>query len=134
MATLHAADAQVLLPVVIEKNQPLEFHSWSPDCRMARGVWDILVPADGVAVTPDVVIAPLVGADRAGFRLGNGGGYYDRALALFEPRPQIIGVGDAGCLIPTIYPMPWDIPINEILLSDGTWLKPSHMQRSTHCG
>jgi len=106
MATLHAAGAQVLLPVVLEKNQPLAFHSWSPDCRMARGVWDILVPADGVAVTPDVIIAPLVGADQAGFRLGNGGGYYDRTLAILEPRPQVIGVGYAGCLLPTIYPMP----------------------------
>ena len=123
MEKAHAAGAQILLPVVVEEYRPLQFHTWTPGCRMTRGVWNILVPADGTAHAPDLVIAPLVGVDEDLYRLGNGGGYYDRTLARLIPRPRAIGVGFSGCLIPTIYPMPWDIPMSEVLLSDGTHLK-----------
>lgn len=87
---------------------------------MTRGVWNIPVPADRAEDRPDIVISPLLGVDRDLYRLGNGGGYYDRTLAALDPRPRIIGVGLAGCILPTIYPMPWDIPMDEIILSDGT--------------
>ena len=123
MSAAHAAGVQILLPVVVEKQAPLEFRRWSPGCRMIRGIWNIPVPTDGEACLPDIVIAPLVGVDEARFRLGNGGGYYDRTLVRLEPRPRIVGVGLAGCLLPTIYPMPWDVPMSEVLLSDGTHLK-----------
>ncbi len=123
MESVHAAGARVLLPVVVEKGAPLEFHAWSPGCRMARGFWNILVPADGEVHVPDVVVAPLVGVDEELYRLGNGGGYYDRTLVRLAPRPRIIGVGLSGCLLPSIYPMPWDVPMSEVLLSDGTHLK-----------
>ncbi|MCB1340165.1 MAG: 5-formyltetrahydrofolate cyclo-ligase [Pseudooceanicola sp.] len=122
MSAAHRDGASILLPVVIEKSSPLEFHTWSPGCAMARGVWNILVPADGESRTPDLVIAPLVGVDSELYRLGNGGGYYDRTLVRLEPRPRIIGVGLAGCRLPSIYPMPWDVPMDEVLLSDGTHL------------
>ena len=49
-----------------------------------------------------------------------GGGYYDRTLARLDPLPRVIGVGFAGCRIPTIYPMPWDIPMHDVVLADGT--------------
>lgn len=123
MCRVHEAGAQILLPVVTAKDAPLEFHTWSPDCRMARGIWNILVPASGEPRRPDVVIAPLVGVDETLHRLGNGGGYYDRTLARIETSPRTIGVGFAGCQLPTIYPMPWDVPMDEALLSDGTHLK-----------
>ena len=123
MERAHAAGARVLLPVVVEEHAPVEFHAWSPGCRMTRGFWNILVPADREDHEPDIVIAPLVGVDEDLYRLGNGGGYYDRTLARLEPKPQIIGVGFSGCLLPTIYPLPWDVPMSEVLLSDGTHLK-----------
>ena len=69
---------------------------------------------------PDIVVAPLVGVDKALYRLGNGGGYYDRTLAALDPRPRVVGVGFAGCLMPTIFPMSWDVPMDTVLLSDGT--------------
>lgn len=122
MTRAHGAGAQILLPVVIEKNKPLAFQTWTPDCRMERGLWNIPVPADGKTEQPDIVIAPLLGADTALYRLGNGGGYYDRTLATLTPPPRVIGIGFAGCLLPSIFPMPWDIPMDEILLSDGTRL------------
>ncbi|SFQ68152.1 5,10-methenyltetrahydrofolate synthetase [Roseivivax halotolerans] len=122
MRKVYDAGAHVLLPVVIEEQAPLEFRTWSPDSRMARDVWNILVPADGAPRRPDVVIAPLVGVDKDLYRLGNGGGYYDRTLALIAPKPRIIGVGFSGCWLPTIFPMPWDVRMDDVLLSDGTHL------------
>jgi 5,10-methenyltetrahydrofolate synthetase len=120
MSNAHAAGARIVLPVVVEEHTPLEFRTWTPDCRMVRGFWNILVPADGEPASPDLVIAPLVGVDDALYRLGNGGGYYDRTLASIDPPPRSIGVGFAGCTVPTIYPMPWDVPMDDVLLSDGT--------------
>ncbi|UWR39482.1 5-formyltetrahydrofolate cyclo-ligase [Sulfitobacter sp. W074] len=119
MAKTHAAGATILLPVVAEKNAPLSFRAWQPGCAMARGVWNIPVPACGAEAVPDIVISPLLGVDDACFRLGNGGGYYDRTLAQFDPLPKVIGVGFSNCLIPTIFPMPWDIPMDRVVLSDG---------------
>jgi 5,10-methenyltetrahydrofolate synthetase len=77
--------------VIVQKSAPLEFWVWKPGMPMDRGVWDIPVPATREAVEPDVLIAPLVGFDTAGFRLGYGGGYFDRTLAASSPRPYCIG-------------------------------------------
>ncbi len=123
MTRVHASGARILLPVVVEEQAPLEFHTWSPGCGMTRGAWNILVPTDGDVLVPEIVIAPLVGVDEALYRLGNGGGYYDRTLARLDPRPRILGVGWATCRVPTIFPMPWDVPMDEVLLSDGTILR-----------
>lgn len=120
MTKAHEAGASVLLPVVVDKNAPLIFRVWSPDCVMERGVWNIPVPMDDVKMVPDIVISPLLGVDEACFRLGYGGGYYDRTLARFDPLPKMIGVGFADCAISTIFPMPWDIPMDSIVLADGS--------------
>ena len=119
MREIHEAGAAVLLPVVERTVQPLVFRRWTPGCPMARGVWNIPVPDGTEAGTPDIVIAPLVGVDADGYRLGNGGGYYDRTLVRIEPRPWIVGVGYAACRLPTIFPMPWDVPMDAVVLDDG---------------
>lgn len=120
MARVQAAGATVLLPVVLEKNAPLVFRPWFPGCTMVRGIWNIPIPANGPDLIPDVVVTPLLGVDDACFRLGNGGGYYDRTLAQFDPLPRVVGVGFADCRIPTIFPMPWDIPMEDVILTDGS--------------
>ena len=120
MAQAHVAGATVLLPVVLEKSAPLVFRPWTPGCAMERGIWNIPVPRDGPELCPDVVVAPLVGVDRECFRLGNGGGYYDRTLARLVPHPLIIGVGWPNCAVSTIFPMPWDIPMDCVVLANGT--------------
>lgn len=120
LARLDAAGVAVALPVVSAKAAPLAFRRWRPGARMVRGAaWGIPEPATGERVTPDVVIAPLVGVDARGYRLGNGGGYFDRTLAVLSPR-EIVGVGHAFACLPTIYPMPWDIPMTLVVLGDGT--------------
>ncbi|WP_417416139.1 5-formyltetrahydrofolate cyclo-ligase [Hoeflea sp.] len=115
--------AQICLPVVVEKNEPVEFHRWSPDSAMAKGIWNIPVPADLGPVVPDVVIVPLVGVDEEGYRLGNGGGYYDRTLARLPDDLMIIGVGQPFARMKTIFPMPWDIPMKKVVLGDGSVLE-----------
>ena len=116
MGRAHHKGAKVCLPVVVGRDQPLEFRPWHPGCPMTRGDWNIPVPAEGAAVRPDLVVSPLVGVDDANFRLGNGGGYYDRTLAAMIPKPRMIGIGFPACRIKTIHPMPWDIPMDEVIL------------------
>lgn len=119
MASADAAGARVLLPVVAAKEAPLVFRRWRPGCAMAPGVWNIPAPVDGEAEMPDTVIVPLLGIDESGYRLGNGGGYYDRTLVRLRPMPKIVGVGHAFCRMKTIFPMPWDVPMDSVILTDG---------------
>lgn len=107
-----------LLPVVVERGRPLQFRSWRPGERLERGIWDIPVPADGTCATPDVVIAPVVGFDGALYRLGYGGGYFDRTLAQIREKPLVIGVGYGSQAIATIRPQPHDIPMDTIITAD----------------
>ena len=118
MSRADAAGASILLPVVVRTAAPLIFRRWSPGCSMERGTWNIPIPSGNETATPDIVISPLVGVDGQGFRLGNGGGYYDRTLAALDPRPRVIGVGFSFCRMDTIFPMPWDIPMDEVVLAD----------------
>ncbi len=106
---------RIALPVVIRKGWPLEYRIWTPGDPLERGVWNILVPSRGPAVQPDVVIAPVVGFDEAHYRLGYGGGFFDRTLAAMPRKPLTIGVGYAQTRIPTIYPQSHDIPMDVVV-------------------
>ena len=70
-------------------------------------------------MAPDLLIAPLVGFDGAGYRLGYGGGYYDRTLAARSPRPRVIGAGFTLSRLDTIHPQPHDIPMSLVVTEDG---------------
>jgi 5,10-methenyltetrahydrofolate synthetase len=118
-----ARKARVALPVVAEKGLPLVFREWRPGCRMERGVWNIPMPADGAELAPDITIAPVVGHDPGCYRLGYGGGFFDRTLAALEPRPMAIGVGHPVAAIRTIYPQPHDIPMDAIVTGAGRVLR-----------
>jgi len=109
MSDLHRRGRKILLPVVVEKDAPLVFRIWRPGCRLSKGMWNIPVPQEDVRDIPEVIISPVVGIDEAFYRLGNGGGYYDRTLAAMGLKPLVIGVGFSFSEIPTIFPMPWDI-------------------------
>jgi 5-formyltetrahydrofolate cyclo-ligase len=116
---LVASGRSVALPVVIDRKGPLEYRSWAPGEPLAAGVWDIPIPEKRDIVVPAMVLAPLVGFDRAGYRLGYGGGYFDRTLAALLPRPLAIGVGFAAQEIATIYPQSFDIPMDMIVTEEG---------------
>jgi len=115
MRSLHGRGIRIALPVVIERGKPLLFRDWWPGIRMEPGIWDIPVPAEGDAVLPAALVVPLVGFDGRGYRLGYGGGYYDRTLAAMPERPLAIGVGFALSRLETIHPQPHDIPMDLIV-------------------
>lgn len=119
MAAVAAGGGWCALPVVVERGRPLVFRLWAPGEPLERGVWNIPVPAAGAEVVPDVVIAPVVGFDPEAYRLGYGGGFFDRTLAALASRPRVIGVGYALAAIPTIYPQPHDVPLDKIVTEDG---------------
>jgi 5-formyltetrahydrofolate cyclo-ligase len=122
---LVAGGRLVALPVVVDKKGPLEYRAWRPGEALVAGVWDIPVPEKRDVVVPAMVLAPLVGFDRDGYRLGYGGGYFDRTLAALVPRPLAIGVGFAFQEIATIHPQPFDIAMDLIVTEAGVTRRAS---------
>lgn len=107
------------LPEVEVEKGPLSFRRWSPGVEMKLGVYDIPVPANTQRVCPEVLIAPVVGFDDEGYRLGYGGGYFDRTLANAQPTPRLIGVGFEMSRLDTIYPQKHDHPMTAIVTESG---------------
>jgi 5-formyltetrahydrofolate cyclo-ligase len=124
MQRLLAQGVQIALPAVLARDAPLQFRLWHPGARLAVGPWDIPYPADGAAVLPDTLLVPLLGFDLAGYRLGYGGGYYDRTIAALSPTPRLLGVGFAAARLTTIYPQSHDVRLHRII-TDTAILDPS---------
>ena len=110
-----AQGATAALPVVVGKDRPLVFRRWAPGTRLLPGTWNIPEPVDSPEVEPSIVFAPVVGFDAAGYRLGNGGGYYDRTLARLGARAFGIGVGMECLRLPTIHPESHDVPMQLVV-------------------
>lgn len=121
LARLTERGARTALPVVVAKGQPLEFRAWKSGDPIDRGVWNIPIPAEGAEVViPDVTIAPVVGFDPGCYRLGYGGGFFDRTLAALLPhKPRLFGVGYSMQAIRTIHPQPYDIPMDAVVTEAG---------------
>jgi 5-formyltetrahydrofolate cyclo-ligase len=113
--SLVAAGRMVALPVVTDRHGPFEYRTWRPGENLVTGVWDIPIPEKREIVIPAMVLAPLVCFDRTSYRLGYGGGYFDRTLVALRPRPFAIGVGVDFQQLETIYPQPFDMPIDLIV-------------------
>jgi len=109
------------LPVVVDKKGPLEYRCWRPGDPLVDGVWGIPIPRRREVVAPDAVLAPLVGFDRQGYRLGYGGGYFDRTLAALVPKPSAIGIGFELSRLDTIHPQQFDIPMDLIVTEAGLY-------------
>ena len=120
LASLHRAGVSVALPLVEVKAAPLVFRRWTPETKMVRGDWNIPVPPpEAEAVVPEIALAPVMGWTEGAYRLGYGGGYFDRTLAALSPRPFTIGIGLQAARLATIYPQPHDIRLEVILTEDG---------------
>lgn len=117
---LIARGSAVALPAVVDKQGPLEYRAWRPGETLVDGVWNIPVPLKRDIVTPHAVLAPLVGFDRGCYRLGYGGGYFDRTLAALLPRPLGIGVGFELAQIETIRPQSFDIAMDIVVTEAAT--------------
>jgi 5,10-methenyltetrahydrofolate synthetase len=118
LSSLIEAGLTCALPVVVEKGAPLQFRAWRPGCAMEKGLWNIPVPADATPVTPGLLLAPVVGFDAANYRLGYGGGYFDRTLEQMRARGlphHVIGIGYAMNRLQTIQPLAHDIALDTVI-------------------
>lgn len=113
------AGSRAALPAVVAPRTPLQFRQWWPGAPMEAGVYDIPYPVDTALIHPAVVLVPVNGLDDGGFRLGYGGGYFDRTLAALDPRPITIGIGYETARIPTIHPRAHDIPLDFFVSEAG---------------
>jgi 5-formyltetrahydrofolate cyclo-ligase len=95
LPAMAAHQGPVGVPVILEKAAPLRFREWSPGCRLVEGAFKALIPEEGAWVEPEVLIVPMLAWDRRGYRLGYGGGFYDRTLELLRSRGPVLAVGFA---------------------------------------
>lgn len=115
------AGVRTALPVVVAEGQPLAFREWTPETPLAPDRYGIPTPTAGEWLTPDLILLPLNGFDAAGYRLGYGGGYFDRTLAALAPRPLAVGVGFEINRIDSIRPEAHDQRLDWIVTENGAF-------------
>lgn len=124
MTWLQAEGFRLALPVMQGRGKPLLMRAWTPGDAMNAAAWGIAEPMDDKpAVDPDILLVPLLAFDARGYRLGYGGGFYDRTLAaraaLPASKPRVIGVGYGLAAIASIHPLPHDIPMDVVITEHG---------------
>lgn len=111
-----------LLPVVVAENSALAFRIWTPRTKLATDRYGIPTPVEGDFVLPEALLLPVNAFDAAGYRLGYGGGYFDRTLALLSEqavRPLTIGVGFELARVASIAPEAHDQPLDAMVTEAG---------------
>jgi 5-formyltetrahydrofolate cyclo-ligase len=122
LARLDSEGWTTSLPAVRAERQPLVFRKWAPGEPTVPGVWNIPMPReDAQEVEPDVLLVPLLAYDAMGYRLGYGGGFYDRTLSALRGRKPItaIGVGYSAQALPQVPHGPMDQRLDYVLTEDG---------------
>jgi 5-formyltetrahydrofolate cyclo-ligase len=123
MRRLADAGTALALPVIAGRGKPLTMRAWSLGAPLVPGVWGIREPAaDAPEVFPDVIIVPLLAFDSRGYRLGYGGGYYDRTIARLRAIKTItaIGIAFATQQIDEVPTTPRDERLDLVLTESGT--------------
>jgi 5-formyltetrahydrofolate cyclo-ligase len=119
--TLRERGALTALPVVIAPKKPLVFREWHPGVELEKGPLDIPYPVNAPEITPDAALLPMNGWDAQGYRLGYGGGFFDRTLASLAKKPVCIGVSYELARMQTIHPQPWDIAMDYVVTERGVY-------------
>lgn len=119
--TLRERGALTALPMVMAPRTPLVFREWHPGIALAEGALGIPYPAQSRELAPTAVLLPMNGWDARGYRLGYGGGFFDRTLAALEKRPLVIGVSYEMARMDTIHPQAWDIPVDWVVTEGGVY-------------
>lgn len=119
------AGASLALPVVDAPRTPLRFLAWRPGDPTVPGAWNIPRPAHEHAVRPTVILVPCVGFDERCWRLGYGGGFYDRTLAALAadggPAPRTVGVAWDEARLDAFEPLPTDRPLDAVVTPSSTF-------------
>ena len=108
------------LPVVDKVHKTLVFHAWYPGCPREEDAYGIPKPKGTEVVVPTLLFVPCVGYGTGGYRLGYGGGFYDRTLATLQPRPVTVGLGYAQGFLDDLEPEPHDVALDAILNDNGS--------------
>lgn len=95
MLALLGLGYRLCVPVVEGRGRPLRFRAWRPDVKLERGSFGVEAPVEGDWLEPDALLVPLLAFDAGGWRLGYGGGFYDRTLADLRSRRQVVAIGFA---------------------------------------
>jgi len=123
MQHLAKAGAQLALPAIRGRDQPLIFRAWTSDAPLLRGQLGIMEPSpQAAALEPDIVLVPLAAFDRAGHRIGYGAGHYDRTLEQLRASKTIVAIGLAFAAqeIDTVPSLPHDVRLDLVLTEDRT--------------
>ncbi len=107
------------LPVINKITKTLTFHRWYPGCPMEEDAYGIPKPKDTEIIEPTLLFVPCVGYGPGGYRLGYGGGFYDRTLSALNPKPYTVGLGYTQGFLPDLEPEPHDVPLDAILNDNG---------------
>lgn len=115
------ADASRVAALPVIEGALLRFAPWSPGVALISGPFDVQIPNTELRIDPQLLIIPCVGIDRQRYRLGYGGGYYDRTMAAISPRPITAGVGFDCARIESIHPKPHDLQLDVAMTESGSW-------------
>ena len=128
LEALAGRGCTIVLPVVTARAQPLTFRQWEAGDALEDGLHGTVHPlADAPVRVPGIVLVPLLAFDSQGYRLGYGGGYYDRTLAALRAHAHItaIGLAFAAQRVQAVPRDHHDQPLDLILTEQGP-LKPEH--------
>ena len=114
-----ASPRKIGLPVVDKVHKTLQFHAWWPGCPMEEDAFDIPKPKDTEIIMPTLLLVPCLGFGPQGYRLGYGGGFYDRTLAAISPKPFTVGLGFANGYVSSFTAEAHDVPLDAILTDHG---------------
>ena len=110
---------RIALPVINKAHKTMTFHIWYPGCEMEEDAYGIPKPKDTEVIVPTLLFVPCVGYGLGGFRLGYGGGFYDRTLATLQPKPFTAGLGFTHGFLPDLMPEAHDVPLDALLNDNG---------------
>ncbi len=121
MADLYEAGKIVCVPVIEAAGKPLRFSRWTPTTPLVNGPFGAKIPHTDAFVIPDVLITPLVAFDARGYRLGYGGGFYDRTFELLRQKGAALAVGFAYVAqqLPHVPTEPTDVRLDAIVTETG---------------
>ena len=120
---LVAAGMTTVMPITPEPENPLSFHQWAPGMPLAEGPYGTKQPPSANRkIDPDVILAPMLAFDAGCWRLGYGGGFYDRTIANLRDQGRdvrVIGLAFSGQKVAAVPTGPYDMALDAVLTPEG---------------